>query len=285
MKRANVLMGITIISLLSSTSLWAEGKTLQERIAERRAAIAEKAAKTAAEKKAANIDPEQSADFWRITKYHIPEKRMFGITVGGGGEARFYAAAPATNWDPEAGEGTDVYFYEYLDGVLHLAGRGEIRKLRKGRRSHNIEATIEAFRYARATQRRMVQGYQSGITVQQLTHGKNPRKEKWYMSTRLTGPDTLGWTMDHREAFARELLWVGMTEWAAYATLGQPESKLKGDNETRLIFDLGIRGATSANLSQEMGGAMAVAEELKQRVSVKDGIVVGLDPKQKVTFD
>lgn len=122
------------------------------------------------------------------------------------------------------------------------------------------------------------------FNVQMLTHGKNPKNEKWYMSTRLTGADTLGWTMDHREAFARNLLWIGMTDWAAYATLGQPESKLKGDGETRLIFDLGVRGATTANLSEDMGGVMAVREELKQRVSVKDGIVIGLDPEQKVNF-
>ena len=210
---------------------------------------------------------------------------MFGMTVSGGGEARFYAAAPAAGWDPEAGEGTDVYFYEYKNGALHLAGRGKIRKLRKSRRTFNVEATIRAFRYARATQRRMVQGYQSGITVQTMTHGKSPRNEKWYMSTRLTGPDTAGWTMDHREAFARRFLWVGMTDWAAYATLGQPESKLKGDNEVRLIFDLGKTGATTANLSEEMGGAMAIVEELKQRVSVKNGIVTELDPEQKVHFD
>ncbi len=227
------------------------GQTLQEKIAAARAAAAERAAAEAKEKglgkSAARLDdydPKTDPGMWRIQEFHIPSNKMFGMTVAGGDEARFYAEVPRTDIPESLPAETLLYFYEWDAGKLRLAGRGKFQKKRGKHRTVVVEASLDAFRWAKLMTRKTPTFFglptaQSGTKVLQLTDGKRVDREHWYMSTELRGPDVAGWSLEEIEKFALGTPWKGMSERALLATLGPPDKQFRHEGRASMVWGEG----------------------------------------------
>ena len=256
-------LALILLFAICSTALQAQ--SLRERIAARRAKLEAQAKAKAAAKKAAealNVHPDSDPDMWRINRFGIPTRRMFGFAIAGTGDSRFYAKAPRRAFDASCSEGSTVYFYEFINGKLHLAGRGRVKKTRRSRREVAVEAALRSFRYSVPEVKPVPNQYRLAIVLK-LTPGKSPRSSKWYMSPKLKGADVVGWGMNEKELFALGGLWIGMSENAMYAACGAPTEIIKGATESRVIYQRGTK---------------------TQRIMVQNGKIVGLDPAKPISF-
>ena len=241
---------LVAMATLATVARADHGPSLRERI---EAARAEARARAEAEAQAAAkqaLDPESDPRFWRIDKFHIPVVKVLGFDFGGAGagpeggpEARFYAELDEDALEAGTAVGTVVYFYELSGDGLHLAGRGQIRKIRPRRGRRVVEAALRSFRHAKRApfSRRTIPFLGGGKQQEalQLTAGRSPESESWYMSTKLEGPDVEGWTIRDFEEFALGNPWVGMTEHALLALLGPPTQRLEVPAEAVLIWGVG----------------------------------------------
>ena len=256
-------LAFILVFAICTTALQAQ--SLRDRIAARRAKLEAQAKAKAAVEKAAealNVHPDRDPEMWRIERFGIPTRRMFGFAIAGTGDSRFYATAPRSAFSETCSEGSTVYFYEFTDGKLHLAGRGRVKKCRISRREVAVEAALRSFRYSVPEVKPVPNQYRLAIVLK-LTPGKGPKSCKWYMSPKLKGVDVVGWGMNERELFALGGLWLGMSEHAMYAACGAPTEIIRGATETRVIYQRGTK---------------------TQRIMVQNGKIVGLDPAKPISF-
>ncbi len=251
---------VVVALFVCSTATYAQ--SLRERIAARRAKLEAQAKAKAAVKKAANVNPDADPEMWRINRFGIPTRRMFGIPIAGSGDSRFYAKAPRSVYTENCSEGSTVYFYEYTNGNLQLAGRGRVKKCRVKSRVVAVEAALRSFRYSVPEVKPVPNQYRLAVVLK-LIPSKSPRNQKWYMSPKLKGIDTVGWGLNEQEMFATGRVWLGMSENAMYAACGAPTEVIKGVKETRVIYQRG---------------------KVNQRIMIKDGKVAGLDPAKPISF-
>jgi hypothetical protein len=187
--------------------------------------------------------PEPGPELWQIHRFHQPVPKIFGTPMGQPGESRFHAKLEGFEGDArETYElETPVIFYEYVDGKLHLAGRGEVAKIRGvAGKGFVLEAKILSFRHATKESKKAYNPKSGGMydaMVPELVAGKSPETESWWMSTEFQGSDVFGWEQEERSNFHNGKLWMGMPETAMGAIFGwAPSSDAGGD---RRVYQYG----------------------------------------------
>jgi hypothetical protein len=224
----------------------ASAQTLRERMEAARDAAAARAREEAAKREAERprvkvvLDPEQDKDLWRIDKFFVPYESqpfMLGKIHIPGTEGRFYATLPKGGLPEELSEGTKVFFYVQEDEGLVLAGRGDVAKIRR-KGKPVVEATVQACRYS---EKRKRNNPMTGEVVQSLAipGNKDPKKIRWYMSTKLKGPDVEGWGVEEMRNFALGQPWIGMSSNALLALLGTPVERFDAGKVKSFVYGVG----------------------------------------------
>lgn len=200
-------------------------------------------------------DPMTDPAMWRIQKFHIPSKTAMGLVNVASAEdkPRFYAEVSRMAVPDTLDDGSNVFFYALEDGALQIAGRGVVRKVRTKHRTRVVEAEVQSFKYAKMQHRTVNALFfstKSAYKVLQLIKGKNPRREKWFMSTEIRGPSVEGWGLEEVEAFALGNAWKGMSEAALIAMLGPPDQSFRMGGKASHVWG---EGAAALKYSIEGG--------------------------------
>jgi hypothetical protein len=211
-----------------------------------RASARERAAKEMTEKMAASqpakpqMDPDQDPDFWKVTKFSVPGRSMWVVELPRE-TGRFYAKVPRKYLQEGLGVESQVFFY-YVeeDGALRIGGRGKVVKIQGQKRPPVIEAEVEAcrFTYYRSPPKARSKK-ERAIRQLTLVPAKLPGKVRWYVSTKLKGPEVESWDPETVRRFALGQPWMGMSQGLLEAMMGVPEDKVDAAGVVSLVYGTG----------------------------------------------
>lgn len=224
----------------------AGAQSLRERIEAARDEAAARARAELAQREASQpkvavvVDPAQDPEMWRIGKFFVPYESqpfVFGKIHIPGSDGRFYATLDRGELPDDLSEGTKVFFYVHEDEGLVLAGRGEVAKVRR-KGKPVVEASVKACRYS-STRKRQNPLNREMVESLVIPKEKDPKRIRWYMSSKLKGPDVEGWSLEEMRNFALGQPWIGMSENALLALLGTPDERFDAGRAASYVYGEG----------------------------------------------